>query len=477
MRFFQNTVVLLVLFLPASLFAWKMESGTVSLPATTVGSSTWQTVTLQQTYDTVPLIFAMPDEGSGYDGDSPAALRIRNIGTGSFEIVQVEPQSSAGDTEGEHAAMTIHYIAVEQGDHALPDGTRIVAGTHDTTTKQGKNVPNPKGWDNITISPAFSSAPVMLSMIQSLANENSTLPGASSSPWMTAHMRNVEAGSFDIALDRAETSDGSITDSETIGYLAVDSAVSGTIVDTSCQSVSYQTINTGDNVEGWNNNCHSQSFGVTYAGSPNVIGSMQSRDGGDGGWLRRCSLSSSAVGITVDEDQASDLERGHTDETAGLVVFSQNFAYDSALDTLQCGLDVNFQMDECYWLGGANGVTGDAKDSSGNGLHGTSRNKADNTESNAKICRAGIFVNTYPDATQSDAVYYPNETAAELAIGKNAPFSVSAWVYRGSDNKWMAGVIRVSDEGWGDGWGLIHTDGSRKKIDFFVGNFTVSAVN
>lgn len=357
MRYFKNIFFLLTVFLPVSLFAWKMESGRVSLPATISGSSTWQTVTLQQTYDTVPLIFVLPDEGSGYSGDSPAALRIQNIGTGSFEIVQVEPQSSeAGEVEGEHAAMTVHYIAIESGDHTLPDGTRIFASIHDTTTKQGKNVSDPRDWDDITLSPGFSATPIVLAMIQSLNNENATLPDASSSPWMTVGIRNVTANGFQTTLDRAETSSGNIVNSETIGYLAIDSSVSGVIVDTSCQSIPYQTLNTGDNIRGWDNSCYSQSFGTTYLASPNVVGSMQSRDGGDGGWLRRCALSDTAVGVTVDEDQADGSERSHAKETVGLVIFSQNFAYDSTLDVLGCGLAVDFQMDECYWLGGANGV-------------------------------------------------------------------------------------------------------------------------
>lgn len=154
-----------------------------------------------------------------------------------------------------------------------------------------------------------------------------------------------------------------------------------------------------------------------------------------------------------------------------LVVFQISaFAID-----IQKDLMVDFRMDECYWLGGANGVTDDVKDSSGNIINGTSRNRADNTEADSKICRAGDFVNTYSDPKQSDAVYFPTENTDNLDIGKTAPFSVSAWVYRGSSDKWMAGVIRVSDETWSDGWGLIHTKNSGKKIDFFVGDYSVRA--
>ncbi len=148
------------------------------------------------------------------------------------------------------------------------------------------------------------------------------------------------------------------------------------------------------------------------------------------------------------------------------------YLIDTPPPPVETGLMVNFYMDECYWLGGANGVDDDVIDSSGNGLNAQSRNNADNTATNSVICRAGDLNNTYSDADESDAVFYPNETDNELDIGKNAPFSVSAWLYRhDGDDKWMAAVIKVSDESWDDGWGLVHTKDSGNNIDFFVDDY------
>ena len=148
------------------------------------------------------------------------------------------------------------------------------------------------------------------------------------------------------------------------------------------------------------------------------------------------------------------------------------YLIDTPPPPVETGLMVNFYMDECYWLGGANGVDDDVIDSSGNGLNAQSRNNADNTATNSVICRAGDLNNTYSDADESDAVFYPNETDNELDIGKNAPFSVSAWLFRhDGDDKWMAAVIKVSDESWDDGWGLVHTKDSGNNIDFFVDDY------
>jgi len=466
-----------LLFLPLSLFAWKMESGRVTLPATTAGSTMWQDIRFAQTYDTVPLVFALVDEGLGYNGDMPVIIRIKDVNKTGCKMVQVEAQSvvESSTDQGPHPSVNVHYLVIESGDHILADGTRILAAIHTTKNKQGKKVSGVKQWDTVNLNNPFNDTPVVLGTVQTVANETADLPGNASVPWLTSTIRNVQTDRFDIALERAETSAGQIVADEDIAYLLVDANVQSMFFDTlTCNSVAYETIRTADDIRGWDNACKSYSFNNTYTTNPNVIGSMNSRDGGDGGWLRRCSLSNTAVGVTVDEDQANDSERKHTSEIAGLIIFANDFVYDSS-KALSCGLQVDFRMDECYWLGGANGVDDDVKDSSANALDAQSRNNANNIQSNAKICRAGDFNNTYADQTLSDAVLYPNETVPEREIGQNVPFSVSAWLYRHNNDKWMAAVIKVSDETWTDGWGLEHSSGSGSNIDFFVDSYTTYA--
>lgn len=420
---------------------------------------------------------ALPDEGSGYNGDSPASLRIKDVNTTGFKVVQVEPQDLASPpSDGSHANMRIAYFAIEKGDHTLRDGTRILVGDINTSAYQGKYASGTKSWDSVTFGTPFSATPVLMTMIQSLNNETNALPGETSSPWMTSAVRQLNASGFDVALDRAETTSGSISSAERVGYVAIDAGVQGSVKDTNCLDVTYESLDSGDNIRGWDNSCYSLNFAATYPAAPNVVGSMETRDGVDGGWLRQCALSDTAVGLTIDEDQAHDSERGHTTEQAGLLVFSGDFVYDSAIELLSCNLQVDFHMDECYWLGGANGVDDDVKDSSGFHLDAQSRHKADDTQSNAAICRAGDFNNTYTDQNESDAVFYPNSTSDELNIGKNQPFTVSAWLYRhdGGD-KWMAAVIKTSDDGWTDGWGMEHERRSGANINFFVGSWDVYA--
>ncbi len=51
----------------------------------------------------------------------------------------------------------------------------------------------------------------------------------------------------------------------------------------------------------------------------------------------------------------------------------------------------DYRLDECYWLGGANGISGDIVDSSSNNLDASSVDRIDSEEIDYKICRSGSF--------------------------------------------------------------------------------------
>jgi len=459
---------LLILFLlPLTLFAWKMESGTITLPATTAGSSTWQTINFQQTYDTIPLVFALVDEGSGYSGDTPVIVRIKNVSTTGVEIVQVEAQSVVESTvnQGPHPSVNVHYLVIEAGNHTLSDGTHILAGLHSTTTKQGKNTTGATGWDTVTFPSAFVATPSVLAMVQGITSETATLPGVASVPWFTSGVKSVTSTSVDLTLERAETSTGTISSNEDIAYLAIDAGKQGSFFDTnSCISIQYETQTTGDSIRGWDNSCLDINLVNPYTSNPLVIGSMNRRDGVDGGWLRRCGLTTSTVGLTIDEDQAGDSERGHTTESAGLVIFEKSFIYDST-KTLICKIPaVNYRMDECYWMNGAGGVIEDVKDGSGNLFNATSSATATLVRSSAipPLCHYGTF------SVQPDLVATEDGTAGNTAGG----ISVSVWLNPQAMTNWQAIVTKSKAYNWNDGWGFIHYSGqANTQIRFFVNNY------
>ncbi len=172
--------------------------------------------------------------------------------------------------------------------------------------------------------PMFSSTPAVLATIQTANNETGTPAAGNPTPWMTSVMRNVSASGVELALGRAEVNTGSITVDESIGYVAIEGGASGSFIANSA-TVFYESQTTTDSVRGWGNGCYTTNFLTAFSASPLVVGTMNRLDGGDGGWARRCSLSTSAVGFTIDEDQYADTERNHTTESVGFAAFSQEF--------------------------------------------------------------------------------------------------------------------------------------------------------
>jgi hypothetical protein len=360
--------------MPIYIWAWQMESGTVQLNAT--GShSDWVNVTLQQTYATPPLIFSI---ATG-DGGDPCTVRIQNVTNSSFDILQVEPPNQ----DGPHMQMTIHYLAIDSGVHFLPDGTKIVAGKISTTAQQGyKNVDVTKSWESISFGEEFEDTPIVLGMIQTLNNEVNDIPSEPSTPFLTTVIKSVKTDGFSLALERSEVNASDVNNSEIIAYMAISNEKNGTIP-TNGGSVLYETASKND-VQGWSNGCYSYDFVNTYSDAPNVVSTKQTRNGDNGGWFRRCSLDENSTGLTIDEDKYNDGERSHIKETAGIVVFEKDFAFDSKL----LNPTVEYRMDECYWLGSG---AYDVYDSSPNGANGEALNGAQITKNDAIINNAGSF--------------------------------------------------------------------------------------
>lgn len=310
-----------------------MEVAEVTLNDTTV-TPTFTSVSFNQTYTRTPYVFILP---SNEGGAAPAGIRVRNVTTTGFEVSQVEPDS----LDGPHAAMTVHYMAIQPGSGVspwlfdLPDGQLLEVGTHTTQTVQhGSGVAGTEGWDTINFINSFT-APAVLTAIQGMANETATPPVTTSVPWLTVAMQNVGASSFQVALERAEVATGSISSDETIAYVAIEGDVQGSFT-SGAATILYESITSADNIAGWtNNNCagsvgQAVGFINSYGIPPLVMGNQSRHDGGDGGWLRRCSLTTAQIGLSIDEDQFANAERNHTPEAANLLAFSEAFCLPTA---------------------------------------------------------------------------------------------------------------------------------------------------
>lgn len=304
----------------------SMEAGNIALDATLAGQSTFQQVTFQQVYDVVPIVVTVPSNQE----DDAYSLRIRNVTTTGFEIAPVEP----ANFDGPHGAVNVPYLAIEPGIHQL-GGLTIEAALHTTSTASA-NVSITH--DTVNFAASFSQAPATLVTIQTMVNELDAPPGEPSRPWMTPGVKSVTAGQILLSLEVAETQHKPlITQDETIGYVAF-SAGSGSFVDAGGATVLYDSLTSGAVVKGWtdttpNGMGYAVDFNQTFADAPGVtLGTIASRNGGDGGWVRRCAVAADESYWTIDEDTVGDTERSHGGlEQVGIVAFSDPFVVPEPL--------------------------------------------------------------------------------------------------------------------------------------------------
>ncbi|MEO1015940.1 MAG: H-type lectin domain-containing protein [Pseudomonadota bacterium] len=296
--------------------ARRLEAGRVTT-LDTFATAAFTSVTFQQPFDTIPVVVSLP---TTQGGDS-SALRIRNVTTTGFEIAAVEPTGN----DGPHVSMTVDYVAMEPGILTLPGGGVAVAGFHTTSTVQRAGVVGgPSGWDAIGFGTALPATAAVIADIQTMNSETGAPPGAPSIPWLTVVMRNPTTSGVEIALERSEVSAGSVAP-ETIGWIAFPQGLSGAFSGVNGGSVSWRASGAPTNIVGYANTCVTNVFSPTAWTSARVVAAKTSRNGSDGGWLRRCSLSSTTIGLQVDEDIANDSDRSHIAEAAAILAFSDSF--------------------------------------------------------------------------------------------------------------------------------------------------------
>ena len=256
--------ILLFSILLNTLFAWKMEADIITVARTKDDTITH--INFRQNYDVAPLVFTMPST----KGSHPATLRVVNITNTGFDIYTIEPQGE----DGPHAKLTkIPYIAIEQGTHTLPDGTKIVAELISTKKYQAKG-DSSSSWESVSLS-GFTKTPTILTEIQTRNNERTdeSVPDSLSKPWLTVTVDEIDTNSFKVALERSETTDGAITENENIAYLAINSSLEPDnhyFGDSVQNKIEYETILTGDKIKGYSDGAVSIDFVKSYT-NPVVV--------------------------------------------------------------------------------------------------------------------------------------------------------------------------------------------------------------
>jgi MSHA biogenesis protein MshQ len=279
-------------------------------------------VCFDKPFSVVPAVFSIPTTANNSDR---LTLRIRNVTESGFDIAQVESRESAKPgTPSGNVPQTVDFLAVVPGDYKLDAGAKMRVSSIDTKTFQSRSFG--RSWETIsTADLSFSSPPAIIASIQTMQNEpqadNLTGPFPISQPFLATTVSNVNNTQFRIALERAETTAGSVARNENIAYIAISSGVIGQLTD----DITFESFVTPNNIRGINS-CHNFSLSSpNSSGNPLVIASQNTRNGSNGGWLKRCAIAPTNVGFSIVEDSDRDTDNSHVNEIAGGLALRGNF--------------------------------------------------------------------------------------------------------------------------------------------------------
>jgi MSHA biogenesis protein MshQ len=267
-----------------------------------------------------PLVFLMPTVSqTNTNNDGPASALLGNVTAQEFTWSKQEPESPTNQYIPSNNMPEVHWIAVTPGNYDLPNGTKLIAGSVNYNQALfGSNSP----YTPVTL-PA--SQDVLLNQIQTRNNNC----------WFTSTSQFTSTG-IELALDTSEVRDNSARcqpgglnnsqiQNETIGYLSLKSG-SGAMVlageNTNYHFGKSQTF-TASGVQDLAYQCGFTTSLIGFSNIPVLVAGKNSRNGGDGGWLRRCQLTNSLVSMVDDEDTYQNADRRHISENYSFVAIER----------------------------------------------------------------------------------------------------------------------------------------------------------
>ena len=244
---------------------------------------------------------------ANYDDTSgPVAVRIQNASGSSFDV---RVDAAGGATP---SGLDVHYMVVEEGVYTVAqDGVKMEAVKYLSTVTDENNswTGQPQTYSNTYTSP------VVLGQVMTYADP------MFSTFWCFGSSRTAPPNGSNLNTGKsvAEDPDNTRAD-ETVGYIVIETG-SGTI-----NGIDYTTALGGDSIRGITSS-PPYDYSISGLSSPDVaIATLAAMDGNNGGWALLYGsnpLTSTTLGLAIDEDQAGDSERSHTTEQVGYIVFDQ----------------------------------------------------------------------------------------------------------------------------------------------------------
>ncbi|MCX8931376.1 MSHA biogenesis protein MshQ, partial [Vibrio parahaemolyticus] len=336
------------------------EFGTVdNSTCSMVGGKYTCTINFENTYDashSKPLVFVMPTIDKALSSKNPrkteypSSVSVVNTTHNSATIVQEFPPHQKADrnvtflgknsSEVQKELAKVDYFVIEPGVLELNNGAKIVAGTIKTNVAASQYKNNKKGINEqnngITIDfydyglTGFDGRPGVLVQPQTKNNDGTN-------NWFTGMARDANTTSFKLALEKSEVykknSQGHETfnilnDNETVAFVAGEGFgyINGQRFWLGQGKTKYTLAQKDPVIDPVVEGCKVYTPFPASAGfeaPPVLVANKNSRNGNNGGWLRRCDVTSNSVAFIVEEDMHKDKERGHLSEDVGWFMFEK----------------------------------------------------------------------------------------------------------------------------------------------------------
>jgi hypothetical protein len=266
-----------------------------------VSSASWITVSLNAVYRSpIPVCSVKYDTGGRL---LPAVVRVRNVGTTSFEIRLQNPSGKA------LTGRDVHCVVADEGTWTLEDGRTVEAKKYTSTITDRK-----LSWrgQQQTYNAPFK-APVVLGQVMSNNDERFSVfwcrgLSATNAPDGTMIYTGKHVGE-DLRRTRAL---------ETVGYIVLEAGHA------TSDGVEIETRRSQQTTMGYVNGKYTSTFERPFATAPAVaIVSQVAMDESDGSWaVLTSSPTTTGMGVALDEDMIGDWERKHGTEEIDYAVFS-----------------------------------------------------------------------------------------------------------------------------------------------------------
>ncbi|WP_045403541.1 DUF6701 domain-containing protein [Vibrio campbellii] len=316
-------------------------------------------IKFQNTYDEEPLVFVMSTIDASMSNFSqkkteyPSDLRVWSKSKTQATIKQLFPPHSAAckrlrynsskkkwqctnnNNQGERVTFVdapmedIDYLVIEPGVIKFDGDAMIVAGEVSSnltysniggSTYRSKEVK----FRDFGLNTSFASAPGVLVQLQTRKNYSGNEP-----LWLSSIALNPTTKGFSLIIDRSEVTRNSVLSrSEDVAFVAGlgQGFVNGRKFWLGDGSTRNTLGDLDDNViKPVTEGCLQVSdFPVSgFKSAPVLLASKRTRNGNNGGWLRRCSVTKNGVALINEEDMQRDSERGHVVEPFSYFLFDK----------------------------------------------------------------------------------------------------------------------------------------------------------